>query len=832
MSSRSRTARSPLRDLALHVGKSSLTVADECLRYRYEEAPDLLARMASRGELDYAEVLAMVHDIVAGRVSVPQARAALDPYALSSLARLMAGLETPSNDFTDTAVISRAVDLIHGSVRLSRDALRICGQANLTLGEYDYVAEILRRDLDPDTDWILHAEYEHPAHGRPGATREAWLAAFNRRFVDQGLLPISIAAGEGNEFDRIAVDVPPEMVVDDVDAPLVTVIMSTFKPDQSFRTAVRSLLEQTYTNLEIMVVDDCSPPEYDALLEEVTAWDPRIQFHRMPENGGTYRIRNFAIARCHGALVTFQDSDDWAHPERIARQVRPLLDSPELMATHTRSVRVHHDLRTLKVGYNSFRRGAASLMFRKDEVIGRFGAFDETRKAADTEFAERIDAVYGTEATLNLPEVLVLTQLTEGSLSREEFVFGWHHGVRVTYGQAYRYWHRRIAAGDASPKLDPRAPRPYPAPEVFLTGGDTSPVSCDVLVVSDWRAGLDRCGGLPAVLEAMEGGGLSVMVAQASSVRHSERHRIPFCDDVMRLQAEGLTRFAVWQHATHARVLVVADPGILALTRPPGSIRVTTDRLVVAAGRSPQAPSGDWLTYDPASVERNAKRMLDVPVSWLPAHAGIADDLKDAGATGEILPPQPFATAPQVRPRRYAGRRGGPRLVVGTAGLDLPRRDRPTWTTFQRLLPQSDDVDVRLRVDPEVLGSISKKRRLPPNWLALDESVPVRDFLRQLDVFVALPPTRWGAELPWRAAAALAEGAVVVADPAYRPVLGGAAEYAELADVPATLTLLAHDTSRLEELRERGYAFCGDVLSPGATVELARTLARIGEDTA
>ena len=132
MSSRSRTATSPLRDLALHVGKGSTTVADECLRFRYEESPDLLARMASRGEMDYAEVLATVHDIIEGRRTVAEARAMLVPDVLSSLARLMAGLMTPVQDFRDAADISQAVRMIRGSIRLSRDAPRIDGQANLT----------------------------------------------------------------------------------------------------------------------------------------------------------------------------------------------------------------------------------------------------------------------------------------------------------------------------------------------------------------------------------------------------------------------------------------------------------------------------------------------------------------------------------------------------------------------------------------------------------------------------------------------------------------------------------------------------------------------------
>ena len=828
MSSRPRTATSPLRDLALNIAKSSLTVADECLRFRYEESPDLLARMASRGEMDYAEVLATVHDLLDGRITVPEARAVLIPDMLSSLARLTAGLMTPAQDFRDTADISQAVRMLRGSIRLSRDAPRIDGQANLTLGRYEYVARILDDDdLDDDTRWILQAELEHPANGRPGASEEVWLEAFNQRFVDLGLLPVTLRDGTGAAFDRLAVDVPDTLVVDDPESPVVTVIMSTFKPDHSFPTAVASLVAQTWRNLEILVVDDCSPPEFDDLLESVAATDPRIQLMRMPVNGGTYKIRNHAIAECRGEFVTFQDSDDWAHPERIARQVAPLIGPTGLVATHARSLRVNDDLTTLKVGYNSFRRAAASLMFHKDVVIRALGGFDETRKAADTEFGYRISTVFGEDANENIPEVLVLTQLTEGSLSRAEFAFGWHHPARVAFSQAYQYWHREIAAGRASARLDPGAPRQYPAPERFLTGRDAPAANPDVMWVSDWRGQLGRYVGASALVEAVARSGPSVMVAQAAAVRHSDRDRdrLPLGDDIMQLQADGLTRFAIWAEPAHSRLLLVGDPELLALTRPPEGVGLTCDRLVIIAGHPPVAPSGDWWTYDPDSVERNAKRMFGVEPSWLPAHGGIADELRACGATGSILPPHQLRAVPTVRPRPYTGRRGGSRLIVGTTALELPRRDRPSWASLRRFLPQDDDYDVRLRADPDIVTAVMKHRRVPPGWLVMDESAPLFDFLRQLDVFVAVPSQSWGPELPWAVVAALAEGAVVVIDPAYQPHLRGAAVYASAVDVHDELKALAADPDRVAEYRERGYAFCREVLSEDAAVELVHELA-------
>jgi len=454
--------RTLLRDMALKLDKSSLSIADESLRFRFEESPDLLALMASGGELGYDELLALVRDVLAGERPLEEA-ADLDPYALSALARLMAGLHMGerlmAGDFAQAADLSQVARMIKGDTIFSYYAPRVEGQVNLATGRFDHVEEMLADDdLNHDTELMLRLELAHPANGRPGATEEAWLTEFNRVFEEFGELPISLAPGDGPAFDRVRVDVPADLIVDH--GPLITVIMSTFKPDQSFPTAVRSILDQTWRNLELLIVDDCSPPEFDALLEEVAGWDPRIELVRMPVNGGTYRIRNEAIRRSRGTFIAFQDSDDWAHPERLARQGAPLLEPDGPVASHCRGIRVFPDLSTLNVGLNSFRRAEASTLFRKDVVLDALGGFDETRKSADNEFYERILLVFGLESCLNLPDVLVMTHLTRDSLSRDELRFAWQHGARSGYVQARGHWHREIEAGRASPRLEPMSRKP------------------------------------------------------------------------------------------------------------------------------------------------------------------------------------------------------------------------------------------------------------------------------------------------------------------------------------------------------------------------------------
>ena len=220
MSSRSRTATSPLRDLAFNIQKSSLTVADECLRFRYEESPDLIARMASRGEMDYAEVLATVHDLLDGRITVPEARAALDPYALSSLARLMVGLRTPVQDFSEPADISsRGPD----DPRVDPAAPGRApaeGQANLAVGNFDHVASAPRRRpraghaMDPHRG--ARSSGERPARSHRGRLARGVQPALRRPGAPAGLR--SPTARE-RRSTALAVDVPDDLVVDDPDSP-------------------------------------------------------------------------------------------------------------------------------------------------------------------------------------------------------------------------------------------------------------------------------------------------------------------------------------------------------------------------------------------------------------------------------------------------------------------------------------------------------------------------------------------------------------------------------------------------------------------------------------
>lgn len=90
--------------------------------------------------------------------------------------------------------------------------------------------------------------------------------------------------------------------------PLISVIVPVYNVEPYLRKCLDSILNQTYRDLEILVIDDGSTDGSGAICDEYH--DPRIRvFHT--ENHGLSAARNYAIDRAHGDYIAFLDSDDW-----------------------------------------------------------------------------------------------------------------------------------------------------------------------------------------------------------------------------------------------------------------------------------------------------------------------------------------------------------------------------------------------------------------------------------------------------------------------------------------------------------------------------------------
>ena len=97
-----------------------------------------------------------------------------------------------------------------------------------------------------------------------------------------------------------------------MDNELISIIVPVYKVEKYLEKCVNSILKQTYTNLEIILVDDGSPDKCGQLCDELAKTDDRIKvFHK--ENGGLSDARNYGVERANGEYIGFVDSDDYIH---------------------------------------------------------------------------------------------------------------------------------------------------------------------------------------------------------------------------------------------------------------------------------------------------------------------------------------------------------------------------------------------------------------------------------------------------------------------------------------------------------------------------------------
>ncbi len=436
------------------------------LRGRHDASFDGLARHALLGSPARSHAARLcAGESLPARSTEPRSTL---PFAVA-LATAWFGAARDEREQTAAVELYRQVVTTRGPAALRRVERRHYLQAAFILGRHDLVRRGLE-ELDGLTEDVLaglRADLANPLTPTAGLTtsHERWEQLLGSRFVARDLQAPHVDPTAPRPFDGL--HLTPSRTVD---GPRVTVVVPCFRPDRGLATSVRSIVAQTWANLEIIVVDDASGPAYRPLFEEVEALDPRVTLLRQEVNGGSYLARNAALEVATGRFVTTQDADDWSHPERVAVQVDALEGAPQAPASRSTAIRARPDLTRQWFGYRPERMNASSLLVRRD-VLERVGGFDAVRKGADSELQERLGLI---GEVVGVTRPLAITRLASGSLSRADFALGRHSPDRVLFRSAFRHWHAKLVAGDASTPDDlalrRSSQRPFPVPRSFVRG--------------------------------------------------------------------------------------------------------------------------------------------------------------------------------------------------------------------------------------------------------------------------------------------------------------------------------------------------------------------------
>jgi len=108
--------------------------------------------------------------------------------------------------------------------------------------------------------------------------------------------------------------------------PLVSIIIPVYNVEKFIDQCLHSIVEQTYKNLEIIIVDDNSPDKSGDISDRYSELDSRIKVFHI-QNRGAAGARNLGLDNCTGDYILFVDSDDWLEKNAVEIMLNSLLSS-------------------------------------------------------------------------------------------------------------------------------------------------------------------------------------------------------------------------------------------------------------------------------------------------------------------------------------------------------------------------------------------------------------------------------------------------------------------------------------------------------------------------
>ncbi len=118
---------------------------------------------------------------------------------------------------------------------------------------------------------------------------------------------------------------------------LVSIVTPSYNCGKFISETIQSVMSQSYTNWEMIIVDDCSTDNTEEIANKFCSVDKRIKFYRLNKNSGAAVARNTALRMASGRWIAFLDSDDLWLPEKLEKQIRFMEENGYSFSYHSYS---------------------------------------------------------------------------------------------------------------------------------------------------------------------------------------------------------------------------------------------------------------------------------------------------------------------------------------------------------------------------------------------------------------------------------------------------------------------------------------------------------------
>lgn len=246
-----------------------------------------------------------------------------------------------------------------------------------------------------------------------------------------------------------------------MNTPLVSIITPVYNAEEFIKETIDSVLNQTYSNWEMILINDQSPDNSKDIISSMAKKDSRIRLIDLDENSGAAIARNKGIDFSNGQFIAFLDSDDVWHSQKLEKQIEFMLQNDYAFSFTSYEIMEENGTKTgktvnvpLKMEYEDLLRntiiGCLTVMLDKNK-IGEIKMVDiRTRQ----DFVLWLNILKRGFTAYGLNEPLAYYRKVEGSISsnkvkaakrnwqvyREIEKLSFFKSVRVFLGYAYNGW--------------------------------------------------------------------------------------------------------------------------------------------------------------------------------------------------------------------------------------------------------------------------------------------------------------------------------------------------------------------------------------------------------
>lgn len=689
-------------------------------------------------------------------------------------------------------------------------------QCLIKAGDYKPASEVIDFALNkgPDGDFALaQCNMLHAQKGEAAA--EDRLESINQIYRAFDLSEVSLEAPDrGFVFDNFKYDLPPQKTVE---GPLVSILMPVYKAGEFIDVALKSLLSQTWHNLEIIAVDDCSPDDSWDRLSAWAARDNRLKIFKNPRNLGAYPTRNQALELSMGQYITVHDSDDWSHPQMIEMQMKELLADDRLKVTCSSMARVYPDmdfiLRPQRGNLEYVHRSYPSVMLARSD-LERLGRWDGVSANADDEFVQRARVAWGQDAVKDIMPAVPFSffLVHENSLTQQKGtnLNSLTFGIRKEYARSAAHWRKKRAEQDLPELTLARTDNktPFPIPMGLAPKDWEKNTQYDIVLITDMSllGGTRRCN--ESYIQAAVDLGLRV------GLFHWPRYDLRLAevaDEYLELAYNKNVDILVREDSVSCKHVLIHHPPILKY-RIDAVPEIETQGVSILINQSPmQLYSQAPFYYDPAEVETLCKELFGKTPTWIPIAPRVTRILEEVGGydpvLNEIWSP-PFHGALPDEPPAVPADLGAQRPIV------LGRHARNHWTKWPGTPEALRDAYCadRANISVKLLGGAETPKKmletLPDNWEVLEfDSVQVKDFVDGLDFFLHYINEDYIEEFGRNIMEAMAASRVVILPHSFRDTFGDAAVYCEPKGVSEMVESLWSNPDLYKAQVQKGFDF-------------------------